>query len=118
MNKKIRLFGLAILLLALSVTAEAQRRRKNTPEPKAAEWIAPSDYASLSYRYIGPDGNRIISTVGEPGNDLVVYAGAASGGVFKSEDGGIKWKPIFDAQDVSSIGAMAIAPTNHNIVWV
>jgi hypothetical protein len=48
---------------------------------------------------------------------LVYYAGAASGGIFKSIDGGIHWEPIFDAQPVSSIGSLAIAPSDPNVVW-
>src|SRR5437764_1484941 len=55
--------------------------------------------------------------VGEPGNPLVIYIGAASGGIFKTTNGGVKWTPVFDDQDVSSIGALAIAPSNHSIVW-
>ena len=74
-------------------------------------------YEQLKYRFIGPDGNRAISVVGEPGNPLVMYVGAASGGLFKTEDGGNRWKPIFDKQDVSSVSALAMAPSNPQQVW-
>ncbi len=74
-------------------------------------------YDQLKYRFIGPDGNRAISVVGEPGNPLVMYVGAASGGLFKTEDGGTSWKPIFDQQDVSSVSALAMAPSNPQQVW-
>ena len=74
-------------------------------------------YKQLKYRYVGPEGNRVIAGVGEPGNPNIYYAGAASGGIFKSEDGGIHWKPIFDDQPVSSIGSLAVAPSDHQIVW-
>ena len=74
-------------------------------------------YEQLKYRFIGPDGNRAISVVGEPGNPLVMYVGAASGGLFKTEDGGTRWKPIFDKQDVSSVSALAMAPSNPQQVW-
>jgi photosystem II stability/assembly factor-like uncharacterized protein len=73
--------------------------------------------AQLRYRYIGPVGNRVSSVAGVPGDPNVYYAGAASGGIWKTTDGGIHWSPIFDAQDVSSIGALAVAPSNANIVW-
>ncbi|GAC1590653.1 MAG: hypothetical protein NVS3B19_11300 [Ginsengibacter sp.] len=74
-------------------------------------------FSQLHVRFIGPDGNRIISVVGEPGNPLVNYVGAASGGIFKTDDAGITWHPIFDKEDNSSIGALAIAPSNHAHIW-
>jgi len=74
-------------------------------------------FKSLKYRFIGPDGNRAIAIVGEPGNSNVVYIGAASGGIFKTEDAGISWQPIFDDQEVSSVGALALAPSDPKQVW-
>jgi photosystem II stability/assembly factor-like uncharacterized protein len=52
-----------------------------------------------------------------PGNPHIYYVGAASGGIFKSTDGGIHWDPIFDSQTVSSIGSLAVAASDSNIVW-
>ena len=83
----------------------------------SAQEIHPGSYSKLKYRHIGPPGNRVSAVVGVPGNSNVAYAGAASGGIWKSIDGGINWKPIFDDQEVSSIGALAIAPSDHNIIW-
>jgi photosystem II stability/assembly factor-like uncharacterized protein len=74
-------------------------------------------FEDLSYRFIGPEGNRAIAIVGEPGNPMVNYIGAASGGIWKTEDGGVSWDPIFDGQDVSSIGSLALAPTEPSTVW-
>ncbi len=71
----------------------------------------------LRYRYIGPVGNRVIAVASVPGNPNIYYAGAASGGIFKSTDGGIHWDPIFDDEPVSSVGSLAIAPSDPNIVW-
>ena len=76
-----------------------------------------SIFSQLRFRFIGPDGNRAIAVAGEPGNPMVSYVGAASGGIFKTEDAGISWKPIFDDMDNSSIGALAIAPSSHKQVW-
>ena len=70
------------------------------------------------FRFIGPEGNRAIAVVGERGNPMVNYIGAASGGLWKTEDGGINWRPIFDSQDISSIGAVELAPSDPNQVWV
>lgn len=82
-----------------------------------AQTTAGHPFKNLSFRFVGPDGNRAIAVVGEPGNPLVSYVGAASGGIFKTTDGGINWKPVFDEMDNSSIGALAIADGNHNHVW-
>jgi photosystem II stability/assembly factor-like uncharacterized protein len=82
-----------------------------------SQGIKPDLFKSLKYRHIGPVGNRVIAVVGVPGNQNICYAGAASGGIFKSEDGGINWKPIFDKQPVSSVGSLAIAPSDPNVIW-
>ncbi|MBS1952412.1 MAG: Glycosyl hydrolase, BNR repeat precursor [Cytophagales bacterium] len=78
----------------------------------------PAVFSQLRFRFIGPDGNRMIAVAGEPGNPMVSYAGAASGGVWKTEDMGISRKPIFDGTEDSSIGAMALAPFNLKQLWV
>ncbi len=72
---------------------------------------------ALRYRYIGPVGNRLTSVAGIPGDPSTYYVGAASGGIFKSTDGGVHWQPVFDDQPVSSIGSLAIAPSDPNVVW-
>ncbi|MGH6931988.1 MAG: WD40/YVTN/BNR-like repeat-containing protein, partial [Dongiaceae bacterium] len=82
-----------------------------------AQQINPSIFDQLRYRYIGPVGNRVSAIAGAPGQPNVYYAGAASGGIFKTTDGGAHWQPIFDDQPVSSIGALAVAPSDPNIVW-
>src|ERR1044071_8402279 len=95
-------FLLAIFLSVLSVTAQDSRKDM---------------LGVLRFRHIGPTGNRLTSVVGIPGEPNVYYVGAASGGIWKTTDGGVHWEPIFDSQPVSSIGALAIAPSNPNIVW-
>ena len=85
--------------------------------PLEGQQVDPSLLSGLSYRFIGPDGNRVISVLGEPGNPLVMYAGAASGGLFKTADGGVNWRPIFDDQEVSSVSALAMAPSDFNQIW-
>ena len=79
--------------------------------------ISPDVYNEMKFRYIGPVGNRATAVAGIPGNPYVYYVGAASGGIFKSTDGGIHWDPIFDDQPVSSIGSLAVAASDPNIVW-
>lgn len=76
-----------------------------------------SPFKNLKFRFIGPEGNRTIAIAGIPGNPMVNYIGAASGGLWKTTDGGVTWESIFDDQEASSIGAIAITPTNPDIVW-
>ena len=72
----------------------------------------------LRFRFMGPAvGNRISAATGVPGDLNIYYAGAASGGIFKSADGGTTWRPIFDDQPVAAIGALALSSSNHNILW-
>jgi photosystem II stability/assembly factor-like uncharacterized protein len=71
----------------------------------------------MNFRFIGPDGNRTIAVAGEPGNNMVMYVGMASGGLFKADDGGVSWNSIFDSQDISSVSALALAPSDPNQVW-
>ena len=97
------------LLVSLSAPTPAQQ-----PQSVAVD---PAHTASLTYRYIGPVGNRVTSVVGIRGDANTYYAGAASGGIWKTTDGGVHWAPIFDDQPVSSIGALAVAPSNASIVW-
>src|ERR1019366_5873916 len=76
-----------------------------------------SALSQLHFRFLGPNGNRDIAVVGEPGNPLVAYFGAASGGIWKTEDGGVHFEPIFDEMDVASVSALAIAPSDSNTIW-
>src|SRR5438874_3597247 len=79
--------------------------------------ISPDIYNQMKFRYIGPVGNRATAVAGIPGNPNIYYVGVASGGIFKSTDGGIHWDPLFDDQPVSSIGSLAVAASDPNIVW-
>ncbi len=83
----------------------------------AGRALSAAPFAPLRFRYIGPVGNRMSAVAGVPGNPQVYYAGAASGGIFKTDDGGATWSPIFDGQPVASIGSLAVAPSNPDIVW-
>src|SRR5256714_3555653 len=83
-----------------------------------AHGLDPKLYADLHWRFIGPDGNRVIAVAGEPGESRVYYAGAASGGLFKSTDGGTHWEPLTDSLPFSSVGSIAIAPSDHNVLYI
>lgn len=101
----------------LSVHAQPARTIAQPATAATAPLIAPSVYASLPWRYIGPEGNRFTSAVSIPGDPSTYYVGAASGGIYKTTDGGVNWSAIFDDQPVQSIGALAIAKSDPNIVW-
>jgi photosystem II stability/assembly factor-like uncharacterized protein len=81
--------------------------------------IDPSLYSAMRWRMIGPHrGGRVSAVAGIPGDSAVYYMGTPGGGVWKTTDGGAVWTPIFDRERVASIGAVAIAPSNSNIIYV
>lgn len=77
-------------------------------------------FERLEWRSIGPAnmGGRTADIEGVPGNPNVVYVATASGGLFKTVNGGVTWKPIFERQSTISIGDIALAPSNPDTVWV
>src|SRR3989442_10942556 len=77
------------------------------------------EFAASKYRLVGPPaGGRVARATGVPGDPLTYYAATASGGVWKSTDGGVLWKPVFDDQPVASIGSIAVAPSDPSVVYV
>ncbi len=86
--------------------------------PSFSQQVDPEVFKDLNFRFIGPEGNRAIAIAGEPGNPMVNYIGAASGGLWKTDDGGVRWRPITDSLNVSSIGSVALAPSDPNQVWI
>jgi photosystem II stability/assembly factor-like uncharacterized protein len=78
----------------------------------------PTELKALKYRLIGPAwGGRVARVAGVAGDPRIYYTATASGGVWKSEDGGISWKPVFDEQAISSMGSIAVAPSDPNVVY-
>ncbi|MFC1660721.1 WD40/YVTN/BNR-like repeat-containing protein [Gemmatimonadota bacterium] len=103
--------GLGLMAVAIHLSVASPILAQN-PADLGDDFFQP-----LTYRHIGPMGNRVSAVVGVPGDSNIYYFGAASGGVFKSIDGGVHWEPVFDAQPAQSIGALAVDPVNPNIVW-
>ena len=78
------------------------------------------DLKKLHIRSIGPAAmsGRITAITTDPNNPNIIYAGAASGGVWRSKSGGTEWEPIFDKAPTQSIGSIAINPKNPDEIWV
>jgi hypothetical protein len=86
----------------------------------AAQQAAMPPLDRLPFRQIGPAafGGRIDDVEAVAGNPKIIFVGAASGGIFKTVNAGITWKPVFDEEGMSlAIGDLAIAPSDPNIVW-
>ena len=88
------------------------------PYPVIGQALTGPQLTQLEFRHIGPVGNRISAVYGVPDDPRIYYAGAASGGLWKSEDGGLYWQPVFDEQDAHSIGSLDVSPSDPNVVWV
>ena len=85
----------------------------------AAQSVEQSMYQSMKWRSIGPfRGGRTVGAVGVPSQPNVFYIGVNNGGVWRTNDAGRTWKPIFDSQPTGSIGDVAVAPSNPNVVYV
>jgi photosystem II stability/assembly factor-like uncharacterized protein len=111
---KTRLVFGAFCLAVLAIIGPCFVEELNAQEAKSAD-----PFKELKFRSIGPAaGGRVSRSVGVPGNPLIYYAATASGGVWKTEDAGLTWKPIFDEQSTSSIGSIALAPSDANVVYV
>lgn len=115
MKRTLVLLGLLVLLT--SGVAEAARKTPAAPPPPPK--LDPELLAGFTVRSIGPAGmsGRIGAIEGVSGTSTV-YVGAATGGVWKSDNGGLSFTPIFDDQSVAAIGALAVFPVNPAVVWV
>src|SRR5438874_3393309 len=99
----------AVMAAVFTFVVRTGRAQQHTPA---------GEETVLRFRFMGPSvGNRIASVAGVPGDPNIYYVGAASGGVWKSTDGGATFAPIFDNQRAMAVGALAVAPTDTNIVW-
>jgi len=134
-----------VAILLVSTIAYAQRRQPNKPsEPSvtptatgepaeekfpAEAGVVPapkpeapkSPFEGMKYRLVGPfRGGRVLAVAGVPGEPDTYYFGAVAGGMWKTTDGGLNWKPLWDKfpEASPSIGAIAIAPSDPNVVYV
>lgn len=104
-----------LLLLSLALVFESQTTIAQSTDP-----VDPTFYQNYSWRNLGPDrGGRSLGSSGSPGRPNEYYFGATGGGLWKTVDGGSEWFPVTDGQiSSSSIGAVAVAETNPDIVYI
>ena len=85
----------------------------------ASATVDPSLFQDLHWRMIGPfRGGRVLTVAGIPGDARHYYFGAVDGGVWATDDAGRTWRPIFDGEPAGSIGAIALAPSRTNTIYV
>jgi photosystem II stability/assembly factor-like uncharacterized protein len=103
------------LIASLSAVTSLSAQSPTSPRDPIGDAVR-----RLNWRSVGPANNagRISVVVGIPGDPFTYYVAGANGGIIRTTNGGTTFKPIFDKQDVSSIGAIAIAPSDPNIIYV
>jgi len=114
-----------VLLAALPVPAQKDKKK---PEAASTSAVTPVKaeppklddlLKGLKYREIGPfRGGRSLTAAGVPSDPNTYYFGSTGGGVWKSTDGAMTWQPVFDDQGTSSIGSVAVAASDPNVVYV
>ena len=112
-------------LLTVASATQAQRPAPTASSAKptstsAASAFDSSTFAALTWRNVGPSrGGRANAVAGLPSNPLVYFAGYTGGGLWRTDDAGLSWKNISDGQFTSSsIGAIAVAPSDENVIYV
>jgi len=86
--------------------------------PEAPRQFDPKLFQELRWRLIGPArGGRTLAVAGVRGQPEVFYFGSVDGGIWKTDDAGRTWNPIFDSQPIASIGAIAVAPSDSSVIY-
>jgi photosystem II stability/assembly factor-like uncharacterized protein len=113
--KKLRLFLLLLLVAGVALLVHTTAAAL----PDAAQNFDQKIFGEMHWRTIGPfRAGRSLAVTGVRGQPDVYYFGSVNGGVWKTNDAGRTWNPIFDAEPVGSIGAIAVAPSNPNVIYV
>ncbi len=97
---------------------EAKKDAKES-EKQVKPSVSSSLYSGLSFRSVGPAwaSGRIADLAVNPCDHSEIYAGVASGNIWKSTNNGTTWEPIFDKYGAYAIGCLTIDPNNHNVIW-
>lgn len=116
MKKRLLFLSLTlIVILSSDITAFGQKKKKSNTEPPVSSEL----YSNIEYRLVGPfRGGRSAAVTGIPGNDKVYYMGSTGGGVWKSDNAGNTWVNISDGFFGGTIGAIELAQSDNNIIYV
>ena len=120
---RITIVGTLLLTLTLSVSnLSAQKSKKALPIAAATETKVDINkvFKNWKPRNVGPASmsGRVTTIDAEITNPNNIWIGAASGGVWKTNNSGVNWTPVFDEQPILNIGALAIQQSNPSVVWV
>lgn len=115
------LFSVICLAVYCSIsTAQTTGLQKITAFKQQQALLQQSPYKSIQWRLTGPDNRsgRCTDVAGITGNPAIMYAAFATGGLWKTGNGGTNWQPLFDKEATQSIGTIAIAPSNDNTLYI
>lgn len=129
MRKGVLLFCLILILVTGFLFSQGKKVLKpiaTSAEERLKAWEQhelmkkSSIFKNLKWRSVGPEfmGGRITDIEVPPGNHFIIYVAVASGNVWKTENNGTTWIPIFDSESTFTIGDIAISPSNPDIIWV
>ena len=114
-------FALTLLIIAaLAWPGQAQKKKKDEEKDAPKHYLEELSIGGLKFRAVGPalTSGRIADFAVHPQNRSVYYVAVASGGVWKTENAGTTYEPVFDGEGSYSIGCVTIDPNNPNVVWV
>ncbi|MFC2120575.1 WD40/YVTN/BNR-like repeat-containing protein [Bacteroidota bacterium] len=120
LNLKILLLMMALLVALPNAEAQKKKKKNDKKEKESADPLKDVSLGAFKFRSIGPalTSGRISDLAVNPCKPSEFYVAAASGGVWKTTNNGVTFKPIFDNQGSYSIGCVTIDPNNHNVIWV
>src|SRR5512146_929583 len=88
------------------------------PPRAEAQGVSPSSYAGLQWRFIGPlRAGRTKAIAGVPSMSHRFYIGSVNGGIWRTDNAGRTWTPVFEHQSTGSIGSLAVAPSDPNVIY-
>lgn len=113
-------FKILLLAVLIGCSYSAMSQKKSKKANNTSQALDTSFYEGLEWRNIGPNrGGRSLGSAGSPGRPNEYYFGATGGGLWKTVDGGTEWEAVTDGQITSSsVGAVAVAETNPDIVYI